>query len=67
MAFRTFVRTWWKRRADGSLEPEAGEKRYTGNSYPTRREARDACEEFNRKHKPRSNELGEKMEFEEAA
>lgn len=61
--YRTFTRNWWKKAGD-KLEPEIGEKKYTGQVYDTEAEARQACQEANLTREYRNHPLGKKMEYE---
>jgi len=65
MAYKLFTRTWWRNNPaypDG-LEPCPGRKHYMGRAK-CEEDARAACQEYNRTHKP--GRLSRKMEFEEA-
>lgn len=62
--YKTFIRSWWKENPawPNGLEPCAGPKKYTGNTYHDEESARLACREYNRRNAP--GRLSVKMEFE---
>jgi hypothetical protein len=43
--FKTFIRTWW--RDNACTVPGAGRPRYTGQTFATEEEAREACRSHN--------------------
>lgn len=61
MNYRTFIRTWWKKDANGKLVPHLGRKK-TVKSGLTQDKARRMCTEYNNNNN--SGPLGRKMEFE---
>jgi hypothetical protein len=63
MSYKTFTRTWWKENPawPKGLEPHAGRKHYMGH-YQSEEEARNACQAYNKTHKP--GRLSRKMEYE---
>ncbi len=65
MIYKTFTRTWRREnpKYPNGLEPRVGTKTYY-NSYPTAREARVACFDWNKSNPP--GRLRRKMEYEEA-
>jgi hypothetical protein len=62
--YRTFIRTWRKENPawPNGLEPGAGPRKFTGNSYESEEAARAACREYNRMNPP--GRLSLKMEYE---
>lgn len=63
MAFRVFVRNWWKRNAAGGLDPDPGARKTTLGKVKTEEEAQRWCQEYARTHKP--GKLSRKAEYEE--
>jgi hypothetical protein len=61
MAYRVFVRNWWKRGQYGQLVPDGRARKYTLQMCNTIEEALAACEEYNSTHKP--GVLSRKAEF----
>lgn len=61
--FRTFLRTWWIENPawPNSLEPCAGERDYQ-EDYDNEKDARQACQDYNRTHE--AGRLSLKMEYE---
>jgi hypothetical protein len=64
MAFKIFLRTWWKENASwpNGLEPHPGEKEYI-KEVDTEDEARAFCKKYNKAHD--AGRLSLKAEFEE--
>ena len=65
MAYRVFVRTWWKANKawPSGLEPHAGRKTTLHRRVATEDEARRICREYNSTHDP--GRLSRKAEYEE--
>lgn len=59
--YRTFIRTWWKKDANGKLIPHPGRKTPVRSNL-TAEEARKMCTDYNNSNDP--GPLGRKMEFE---
>jgi len=60
--YKTFTRTWWRENPKwpGGLEPYPGRKTWYG-AYKTEQEAYEACQEWNKAHKP--GRYSRKMEY----
>ena len=63
--YRTFIRNWWKFNPEwpDGREPDPTARKHSMGKYETEDEARAACQEWNRTHKP--GKLSRKMEYEE--
>jgi hypothetical protein len=63
MAYSVFVRTWWRPKKGGGLEPRAGRKMRAGHPQNvTQDQARDYCRVYNANHPP--GRLSRKAEYE---
>lgn len=62
MAYRVFVRNWW-RRENGKLVPDPGARKTTLCKVATEEEARARCQEHANTHNP--GPLSRKAEYEE--
>ena len=64
MAYRVFVRTWWKRNPNwpGGREPGAGRRTVIASRVETEAEARQFAQDYNRTHEP--GFLSRKAEYE---
>lgn len=68
MSYKVFRRTWWTENKSwpNGLEPCAGKRRYfAGEKFQTEEEARQFCQEWNKRHDP--GRLSLKAEFEEVS
>jgi hypothetical protein len=65
MAYRVFVRNWWKKNPDwpDGLEPDPTARKTTIDKVKTEEEARIRCDAYNTTHKP--GPLSRKAEYEE--
>jgi len=64
MAYRVFVRNWWRDNKNwpNGLEPHAGRKKIIRKRVETAEEARRICREYNSTHDP--GRYSRKAEFE---
>jgi len=60
--YDVFHRTWWRREANGHLEPEIGKRHYL-QRHVTEEDALEIARQWNAKHAP--GELSDKAEIEE--
>ena len=65
MAYRVFVRNWWRRNPSWpqGLEPDPGARKTTLCKVATEEQARARCEAYAKTHKP--GPLSRKAEYEE--
>ena len=65
MAYRVFVRNWWKRNPNWpqGLEPDPGARKTTIAKVKTEEEAQARCQAYAQTHKP--GKLSRKAEYEE--
>jgi hypothetical protein len=52
VAYRVFVRSWWKRDSAGKVVPNYHARKTSIRNYCTEDEARDVCQVYNANHKP---------------
>jgi hypothetical protein len=63
--YRTFIRNWWRENPSWpqGLEPDPTAHKTWRDRYGSEEEAIEACQEYNRTHKP--GRLSRKMEYTE--